>query len=90
MLPSHYHLAGTFEEDRHRGEARRHEHERALRETRVERPSLPARLVAAAARFVRRESPSLAGLACRLPDGKVGRTAFVQQGGEWALVCRVG
>jgi hypothetical protein len=90
MLPSHYHLARVLEEDRHRGEARRHEHERALREPRVERPTLPARLIAGAARYVRRDGPSLAGLACRLPDGKIGRTVFVQQGGEWALVCRVG
>ena len=83
-------LVDSFEQDRHRGEARRHEHERALRETRVEHPSLRARLVAAATRLAGRDRRSLAGLSCRLPDGKVGRTAFVQQGGEWALVCRVG
>lgn len=89
MLPNQYYLAATIDEDRHRGEARRHAHERALREARVERPALSARLVAAFMRVVRRDRQLLADLACRLPDGKIGRTAFVLQGGEWALVCRV-
>jgi hypothetical protein len=75
-------------QDRHRGEERRHAHHRALLETRVERPSLPARLVAALTGVVRRDRQRLADVACRLPDGKVGRTAFVLQGGEWILVCR--
>lgn len=89
MLSNPHELAAAIEEDRHRGEARRHAHERALRETRGERPSLPARLVAAITGVVRRDRQRLADVACRLPDGKIGRTAFVLQGGEWTLVCRV-
>jgi hypothetical protein len=50
---------------------------------------LPARLVAAITGVVRRDRRRLADVACRLPDGKIGRTAFVLQGGEWTLVCRV-
>jgi hypothetical protein len=79
----------AMEADRHRGEARRHTHERALRETRPERPSVAARLAAATLRVVRRDRHSLTDYPCRLPDGKIGRTAVVLQGGEWALVCRV-
>jgi hypothetical protein len=79
----------NVDEERHRGEEERHARHRSLLETRVERPSLPARMGAAFMRVVRRDRPSLAGLACHLPDGKLGRTAFVQQGGEWTLVCRV-
>ena len=26
---------------------------------------------------------------CRLPDGRIGRTAAVPMNGEWVLVCRV-
>mgnify|MGYP001594438311 FL=1 len=89
MLSNPHHLVAAIEEDRHRGEARRHAHERALRETRVERPALPGRLVAAFRGVVRRDRQRLADVACRLPDGKIGRTAFVLQGGEWTLVCRV-
>ncbi len=40
-------------------------------------------------RVVRRDRHSLTAYACRLPDGKIGRTAVVMSGGEWTLVCRV-
>jgi hypothetical protein len=55
---------------------------------RAERPSLPARLGAAILNLVRRD-PSLANYQCRLPDGKIGRVAVIQQDGDWTLVCRV-
>jgi hypothetical protein len=83
-------LAATYEVDRHRGEEQRHAHHRGLLEGRVERPSLPARLAAAILRTVRRERHSLTNYPCRLPDGKIGRTAVVQVNGTWELVCRVG
>jgi hypothetical protein len=83
-------LTTTYEVDRHRGEERRHAHHRGLLEGRVERPSLPARLAAAILRTVRRERHSLTNHPCRLPDGKIGRTAVVQVNGTWELVCRVG
>jgi hypothetical protein len=89
MLSIPHQFVAAIEADRHRGEARRHAHERALREARPGRPSLPARLGAAITGAVRRDRERLADVACRLPDGKTGRTAFVQQGGEWTLVCRV-
>jgi len=79
----------AMEAGRHEGEARRHADERALRETRPERPSVAARLAAATLRVMRRDRHSLTVYPCRLPDGKIGRTAVVLQGGEWALVCRV-
>ena len=75
--------------ERHRGAEERHARHRSLLEARGERPSLPVRMAAAFMRVVRRDRPSLAGLTCRLPDGQLGRTAFVQQGDEWTLVCRV-
>ena len=56
---------------------------------RVERPSAWARLVAATLRIVRRDRHSLTSYPCRLPDGKIGRTAVVYSGGDWVLVCRV-
>ena len=89
MLTSSHQLVAAIEEDRHRGEARRHAHERALREARVERPALAARLAALFAHAVRRDRRSVTDLACRLPDGKTGVTAFVLRNGEWLMVCRV-
>jgi hypothetical protein len=83
-------LATTYEVDRHRLEERRHAHHRGLLEGRVERPSLPARLAAAILRIVQRERHSMTTYPCRLPDGRIGRTAVVQVDGTWALVCRVG
>lgn len=84
-----YTLVDAYEQDRHRGEERRHAHHRALLEGRVERPSSLARLAAATLRVVRRDRHSLTSYPCRLPDGKIGRTAVVLQGGDWVLVCRV-
>jgi len=84
----HY-LAATYEEDRHRGEERRHSHERALLETRGEHPSSRARLGAALLNLVRRDDHSLTDHPCRLPDGSIGRVAVVQNSGEWQLVCRL-
>jgi hypothetical protein len=79
----------TYEADRHRGEEVRHALHRGLLEGRVERPSFPARLSAAVVRLVRREARAMTSYPCRLPDGKIGRTAAVLLDGEWTLVCRV-
>lgn len=89
MQLSHYQLAGTIEADRHRDEARRHAHERALRETRAARPGLAARLLAVLQRLGDRNRRAVTDFACRLPDGRIGVTAFIQHDGEWLLVCRV-
>jgi hypothetical protein len=89
MLPSQHYLVATIEEDRHRGEGRRHAHHRALIRTRVVRPAPSARLVAATLRVARRDRHSLTSYPCRLSDGKIGRTAVVYSGGDWTLVCRV-
>jgi hypothetical protein len=82
-------LAATYEVDRHRGEQLRHALKRSLLAGRAERPSLLARLAAASLRVARRERHSMTSYACRLPDGKIGRTAVVLVDGEWALVCQV-
>jgi hypothetical protein len=82
-------LAATYEVDHHRLEERRHAHRRSLLEGRVERPSPAARLVAAILRIVRRDRESLTDYPCRLPDGNIGRTAFVEVAGAWVLVCHV-
>jgi hypothetical protein len=78
----------SFEEDRHRGEARRHAEDRARRGGQVERHSLTARLAAAIQDRLRRER-SLDGYPCRLPDGRIGQIAVVQKDGDWTLVCEV-
>ena len=78
----------TMEASRHHGEARRHDHERSLRDTRPERLSAWSRLDAAILNLVRRDH-SLTDYPCRLPNGKIGRTAVVMSGGEWTMVCRV-
>jgi hypothetical protein len=80
-------LVKTYEQDR--GRARRHADHRAVLEARVEGSSLPARMGAAFMHVVRRDRHSLTDYACRLPNGKLGLTAVVRQGGEWTLVCRV-
>ncbi len=79
----------TVDEERHRGEAQRHARHRSALEARAARPSVAARMGAAVMHVVRRDRHSLTAYACRLPDGKIGRTAVVQSGGEWTLVCRV-
>jgi len=81
--------AASIDHERHRGEERRHARHRSILESRAERPSMVARLGAAFVRVVRRDRHSLTSYACRLPDGKIGRTAVVMSGGEWTLVCRV-
>jgi hypothetical protein len=87
MRNGQYYFA-TYEQDRRRGEEQRHAHDRALRDARAERPSWPARLGAAILTLVRRDH-SLTDYPCRLPDGKIGRVAVIQQDEEWTLVCRV-
>lgn len=86
--PLRYDLATAIDSERHRGEARRHAHERGLRDTRVARWALGARLAAAFMHAVRRDRHSLTDYQCRLADGKVGRVAVVMSDGEWTLVCR--
>ena len=81
-------LATTYEEDHHRFEERRHAHQRSLLEGRFQRPSPAARLAAAILHIVRHDR-ALTNYPCRLPDGKIGRTAFVEVGDAWVLVCRV-
>ncbi len=81
-------LAATVDEDRHRDAARRHDHHRALLETRAGVPSLRARLGAAIVGIGRRDH-SLTDYPCRLPDGRIGRVAVVLDDAEWVLVCRV-
>jgi len=90
MRPGHdnYYFA-TFEEDRHRGEERRHVHDRALLETQASRPSMRARLGAAILNLDPRARHSLTEYPCRLPSGGIGRVAVVLRGGEWTMVCRV-
>jgi hypothetical protein len=82
-------LAATYDQDRSRGVDRRNAHHQALSESRAIRPSPWARLEAAVLRVARRERHSLTNQPCRLPDGKIGRTAVVQHDGEWTLVCWV-
>jgi hypothetical protein len=89
MSPILAELDRRVEEAHHRGEGQRHAHHRALLEMRARRPTWSARLVAATLRTVRRERHSLTDYPCRLPDGKIGRTAAVQRNGEWVLVCTV-
>lgn len=76
-------------DERRPGDHGHHARRRAPPASRAVRPSLPARLGAATARFVRRDRHSLTDYPCRLPDGKIGRVAVVLEDGEWSLVCRV-
>ena len=79
-------LVSTIQEDRHRSGV---VHQRVGLEERIVRPSPAVRLGAAILRVVRRDRHSLTKYPCRLPDGKIGRTAVVYRDGEWTLVCRV-
>ena len=81
--------AASVDEERHRGEERRHAHRLAPIASRAVRPSVPSRYRAAMWRLVRRDRHSLTVYPCRLPDGRIGRTAVVLQNGDWAFVCRV-
>jgi hypothetical protein len=82
-------VGASVDLERHRGEERRHARRRSLVEVSGERSSLSALAGAAFMHVVRRDRHSLTEYACRLPNGKIGRTAVVFQSGEWALVCRV-
>ncbi len=81
-----FYLVRAIQEDRLRGVA---VHQSVGLEGRILRPSRAVRLGAAILRVVRRDRHSLTKYPCRLPDGKIGRTAVVYRGGEWTLVCRV-
>jgi hypothetical protein len=82
-------LAASVAEDRNRSREQRHARHRSVLESRAERPSFAARLGAAILRVARRDRHSLSNYPCRLPDGKIGRTAVVLSGGDWTLVSRV-
>ena len=86
--PLTLYVAATVEEDRHRGEARRHDHRRAFAEAPARRSRTLPGLRAAILHVVRRDH-SLTDYPCRLPDGRIGRVAVVLEGDEWLLVCRV-
>ena len=81
-------VAASIEEDRHRGETRRHAHHRACADARAGRSRTLAGLRAAILHILRRDH-SLTDYPCRLPDGRIGRVAVVLDGGEWVLVCRI-
>jgi len=84
------HLAAeSIEQDRHRGEGRRHDQRRALLEAPVVRLSRPNRLRAAVKNALAPDDHALTDYPCRLPDGRIGRVAVVLDQGEWTLVCRV-
>jgi len=81
--------ATAVDQERHRDEDWRHELHRSRLEGLVERPSIAARLQAIALRAVLRDRRALTGHPCRLPDGRIGRTATIQHDGDWILVCRI-
>lgn len=82
-------LAARFEEDRHRDEERRFALHRALLDMRADHPSSRTTLRHALLNLVRRDDHSLTDYPCRLPNGKIGLVAVIQQDGDWTLVCRV-
>jgi hypothetical protein len=69
---------------------------RLARNDRAQRATLAARLMLAgrtrrllrAIGARRRPDPWLTPYPCRLPNGKIGRTAAVLIDGEWTLVCK--
>ncbi len=73
---------------RHREDARRLEQYRLFMEARVETPSPLSRLGQAIRTRLQAEH-SLTDYPCRLPDGRMGRVAVVQQDGDWTMVCRL-
>lgn len=81
--------SAAVDAERHRGEADRHARHRSAARAIAQFPSAPAKLVARFRGIVRRDRHSLTPYPCRLPDGKIGRTAFVLRGDEWEPVCRV-
>jgi len=82
-------LAARFEEDRRRDEERRFALHRALLEMRADHPSSRMTLGDALLNLVRRDDHPLTDYPCRFPNGKIGRVAVVQSGGDWRMVCRV-
>jgi len=91
-------LASTYEADRDRGEARRHEHERARVRAKDGRLLTQARLLAVvraplkpvvALRARLKREHSFTDYPCRLPDGRLGRVAVVRDRNDWTMVCRV-
>jgi hypothetical protein len=81
--------AANIDEERRRGEGPRHAHHRALARATAQRPPSRARIAATVLHVIRRDRHSLTDYPCRLPNGKIGRTAVVMSGGEWTFVCRV-
>ena len=81
-------LASDFEADRLRGELRRAEQDRWLSETRAGSPS-PISRIRVAIRTRLQPEHSLTDYPCRLPDGRMGRVAVIQQDGDWTMVCRM-
>jgi hypothetical protein len=81
-------LASDFEADRLRGELRRAEQDRWLSESRAASPS-PISRIQAAIRTRLQPEHSLTDYPCRLPDGRMGRVAVIQQDGDWTMVCRM-
>ena len=81
--------AAAIDAERHRGELRRHARHRAQHDRPATHLSSRARLFAAVQRVARGDTHSLTDSPCRLPDGRIGRTAVVERDGEWTLVCRV-
>jgi hypothetical protein len=84
------HLAAeSIEQDRHRGEGRRHDQHRALLDAPLGRQSRLDPLRAAVRNALAPEDHALTDYPCRLPDGRIGRVAVVFDQGEWTIVCRV-
>ncbi|HEY5437139.1 MAG TPA: hypothetical protein VIK13_18060 [Candidatus Limnocylindrales bacterium] len=83
-------LVADFEADRRREELRRAEQRRGLMESeaRSESRSLLAQFEAAFRTCLQPEH-SLTDYPCRLPDGRMGRVAVIQQDGDWTMVCRM-
>ena len=86
-------LASTYESDRDRGEARRHEHRRAVVGGQADHVSIQARVMAVVRGRVRlagarADDHSLTDYPCRLPDGRLGQVAVIRERGDWVMVCR--
>jgi hypothetical protein len=81
-------LAPSLDDDWRRREERGQQQYRAIIEARGERTSILARLEAAARNLVQPEH-SLTDYPCRLPDGRMGRVAVIEQNGDWTMACRL-
>ena len=84
-------VAGGDDIGRRREDARRLEQYRQFMEARAETPSPLTRLgqLGQAIRTRLQAEHSLTEYPCRLPDGRLGRVAVVQQDGDWTMVCRL-